>query len=116
MYGFYNNLVYICFLILQQFHFHIKTEYENYPHSHSHKNKIFCFPLGYFNEVELGYIFQNQGGYFDQNMVKQILRDQFIHKWHSDINNTSRGPFYSGFKNYFCLENYLLRLSEYNRR
>ena len=49
-------------------------------------------------------------------MVKQILRDQFIHKWHSDINNTSRGPFYSGFKNYFCLENYLLRLSEYNRK
>ena len=26
--GFYNNSVYICFLILQQFHFHIRTEYE----------------------------------------------------------------------------------------
>ena len=66
--------------------------------------------------MELRYIFPNQGGYFDKNMVKQILRDQFIHKWHSDINNSSRGPFYSGFKNYFCLENYLLRLSEYNRK
>jgi len=33
-----------------------------------------------FNEVGLGYIFQNQVGYFDKNMVKQILRDQFIQK------------------------------------
>jgi hypothetical protein len=69
-----------------------------------------------FNEVGLGYIFQCQVGYFDKNMVKQILRDQFIQKWHSDINNSSRGQFYSGFKNDFCLENYLLRLSEYNRK
>ena len=69
-----------------------------------------------FNEVGLGYIFQNQVGYFDKNMDKQILSDQFIQKWHSDINNSSRGQFYSGFKNDFCLENYLLRLSEYNRK
>jgi hypothetical protein len=41
---------------------------------------------------------------------------QFIQKWHSDINNSSRGQFYSGFKNDFFLENYLLRLSEYNRK
>jgi hypothetical protein len=26
--GFYNDSVYICFLILQQFHFHRRTEYE----------------------------------------------------------------------------------------
>jgi len=49
-----------------------------------------------FNEVGLGYIFLNQVGYFDKNMVKQILRDQFIH-------NSYRGQFYSGFKNVFCL-------------
>jgi hypothetical protein len=49
-------------------------------------------------------------------MVKQILRDQFMQKWHSDINNSSRGQFYSRFKNDFCLENYLIRLSEYNRK
>jgi hypothetical protein len=35
-----------------------------------------------FNEVGLGYIFQNQVGYFDKNMDKQILSDQFIQKWH----------------------------------
>jgi hypothetical protein len=69
-----------------------------------------------FNEVGLGYIFQNQVGYFDKNMVKQILWYQFIQKWHSDINNSSRGQFYSGFKNDFFLENYLLRLSEYNKK
>jgi hypothetical protein len=57
-------------------------------------NQIIFFPL---NEVGLGYIFQNQIGYFDKNMVKQILRDQFIQKWHSDINNSSREQFYSGF-------------------
>ena len=32
---FYNNSVYICFFILQQFHFHIGTEYEIHPQSHS---------------------------------------------------------------------------------
>jgi hypothetical protein len=64
-----------------------------------------------FNEVGLGYIFQNQVGYFDRNMVKQILMNQFIQ---SNINNLSRGQFYSGFKKKNCLENYLLRLSEYN--
>ena len=66
--------------------------------------------------MELRYIFPNQGGYFDKNMVKQILRDQFIHKWHSDINNSSHGQFYSRFKHPFCVENCLLRLSEYNRK
>ena len=48
-------------------------------------------------------------------MVTQILRDQVIQKWHSDINNSSHGQFYSGFKHAFCLENCLLRLSEYNK-
>ena len=33
--------MFICFLILQQFHFHIRTEYEIDPQSHSHKNYIF---------------------------------------------------------------------------
>jgi hypothetical protein len=51
--------------------------------------------------VGLGYIFQNQVGYFDKNMVKQILRDQFIQ---SDINNLSRGQFYSGFQNKIVLK------------
>ena len=51
--------------------------------------------------VGFGYIFQNQVGYFDKNMVKQILRDQFIQ---SDINNLSRGQFYSGFQNKIVLK------------
>jgi hypothetical protein len=54
-----------------------------------------------FNEVGLGYIFQNQVGYFDRNMVKQILRNQFIQ---SNINNLSRGQFYSGFKKKIVLK------------
>jgi len=42
--------------------------------------------------------------------VKQILSDQFIQKWHSYIEQASRGEFYCMFKTEFCLENYLLRL------
>jgi len=38
------------------------------------------FVVSIFNEVGLGYIFQNQVGYSDKNMVKQILRDLFTHK------------------------------------
>jgi len=47
-----------------------------------------------FNDVGLGYIFQNQVGYFDKNMVKQFYGTNL----YSDINNLSRGQFYSGFK------------------
>jgi hypothetical protein len=48
-------------------------------------------------------------------MVSHILRDQFIQKWDSDINNSSHRQFYLGFKHDFCMEN-ILRLSEYNRK
>jgi hypothetical protein len=55
-------------------------------------------------------------GYFDKNVVTHILRDQFIQKWDSEINNSSHRQFYLGFKHDFCLENYLLRLCEYSRK
>jgi hypothetical protein len=40
--------------------------------------------------------------------IKQRLQDQYIQKWFSDINNSSRGEYYSKFKTEFKLENYLL--------
>ena len=42
--------------------------------------------------------------------VKQILIDQFIQNWRSEIGNSSRGHFYSLFKQEFCIEPYLLRI------
>ena len=36
-------------------------------------------------------------------------------KWFSDINNSSRGEYYSKFKTEFKLENYLLRLNAVHR-
>ena len=47
--------------------------------------------------------------------VKQILQDQFIQKWYSDIENSSRGQFYMMFKRDFGLEKYLTVLKK-NRR
>ena len=43
--------------------------------------------------------------------INQRLQDQYIQKWFSDINNSSRGEYYSKFKTEFKLENYLLRLN-----
>jgi hypothetical protein len=44
--------------------------------------------------------------------VKQILIDQFIQNWRSEIGNSSLGHFYSLFKQEFCIELYLLRLEQ----
>jgi hypothetical protein len=44
--------------------------------------------------------------------MKQIPIDQFIQNWRSEIGNSSRGHFYSLFKQEFCIEPYLLRLEQ----
>ena len=43
--------------------------------------------------------------------IKQRLQDQYIQKWFSNINNSSRREYYSKFKTEFELENYLFRLN-----
>lgn len=50
-----------------------------------------------------------------KSTVKQKLVDQFIQNWFSLVNNSSRGKFYSIFKNEFCLESYLIKLNQNNR-
>ena len=47
--------------------------------------------------------------------VKPILLDQFIQKWYSDMEKSSRGQFYSKLKPYFGMEKYLTVLKK-NRR
>lgn len=71
-----------------------------------------------FDDTGLSFIFNSQmpvNPIWIKNYVKQIFIDQFIQKWRSDIANSSRGHFYSLFKQDFCLEPYLLRL-QYNYR
>jgi hypothetical protein len=48
-------------------------------------------------------------------LLQQRLQDQYIQKWFSDINNSSRGEYYSKFKTEFKLENYALRLNAVHR-
>jgi len=47
--------------------------------------------------------------------IKQILHDQFIQSWYSDINKSSRGHFYSLHKTDFVLEKYLINLKKCRR-
>jgi hypothetical protein len=47
--------------------------------------------------------------------TKQILHDQFIQSWYSDINNSSSGHFYSSYKTDFVLEKYLINLKKCRR-
>ena len=65
-----------------------------------------------FNNTGMGFIFANQIAFKDKSLFNQILRDQFIQNWYSDLYNSSRGQFYSLFKKNFDLENYLIRLPE----
>jgi hypothetical protein len=48
--------------------------------------------------------FQNQAGYFDKNVVKQILRDRLIQKWHSEIIVRSVANFTQDLKIIFVLK------------
>ena len=72
-----------------------------------------------FNDSGLGYIFASSqtSDNFEhcKVLLNQILQDQFIQKWFSDYQNSSRGQFYSSFKIIFCLEKYLIKLPENNR-
>ena len=47
--------------------------------------------------------------------IKQRLQDQFIQRWFTDMNNSSRGEYYSNFKHEFRLEPYLLKLKSGQR-
>ena len=42
--------------------------------------------------------------------VKSTLRDQYVQKWHANIDSFSKGVTYKNFKMIFCLEKYLLLL------
>ena len=49
----------------------------------------------------------------DYNVItKQVLQDQFIQKWVNESQLSSRGQFYSSFKENFVFEKYFIKLPE----
>jgi hypothetical protein len=71
------------------------------------------------DEIGLSFIFTNQLE-INPNWIKvhakQLLCEQFVQRWRGDIVNSSRGHFYSIFKQEFCMEPYLTRLTEVHRQ
>jgi hypothetical protein len=71
-----------------------------------------------FDETGLSNIWDGQkyiNPDFFKVTIKQRLQDQYIKKWFSDINNSSRVEYYSKFKTDFKLENYLFLLNAVHR-
>jgi len=70
-----------------------------------------------FDSIGLSFIFSNQmpvnENWINVN-IKQILVDQCGQNWRSQIANSSRGNFYSIFKQDFCLEPYIFNQQHRN--
>ena len=81
-------------------------------------SKWILFVKSILDNVGLSYVWNNQIvlSKMDTKLcIKQILHDQFIQKWYSDTENSSRGEFYMLFKRDFGFEKYLKVLNK-NRR
>ena len=63
-----------------------------------------------FNDTGMGYVFANQDDSDYKLLLEQILQDQYIQKWHHDMQLSSRGKFYSTFKENLCFEKYLIKI------
>jgi hypothetical protein len=64
----------------------------------------------------VGYIFANQLNINIHSLkpaLKECLYDQFIQQWFTDIENSSRGEFYSIFKFEFGFEKNRMNLSKF---
>jgi len=86
--------------------------------SENYNSKWLLFVKSVLDETGLSLVWNNQSALHSNDVkivVKQILCDQFIQKWHSDIDSSSRGQLYSLFKADFCLEKYLIKLEKEKR-
>ena len=82
------------------------------------KFKWISYTKSIMNDCGLSFMWNDQVSidkYLLKTTIRQKLNDQFIQHWFSQINNTSRGEFYSLFKNEFQLESYLLKLTQGER-
>jgi hypothetical protein len=86
--------------------------------SGNHDFKWISFAKSILYNTGVGYIFANQLNINIHSLkpvLKERLYDQFIQQWFTDIENSSRGEFYSIFKFEFGFEKYLSKLSVKNR-
>ena len=77
------------------------------------KFKWITYVKSIFDENGISFIWQNQLPLDKlglKNIISQKLKDQFIQHWFSQMNNSSRGAFYSFYKEEFRLETYLIKL------
>ena len=75
-----------------------------------HTFKWLNFIESIFNDTGMGYVFANQDDSDYKLLLKQILQDQYIKKWHHDMQLSSRGKCYSTFKENLCFEKYLIKI------
>ena len=86
--------------------------------SGNHDFKWISFVMSNFDNTGLSYIFASQLNINIHSLkpvLKEGLRDHFIQQWFTDVENSSRGEFYSIFKFEFAFERYLSKLSVKNR-
>ena len=82
------------------------------------KLKRISYTKSIMDECSLSFMWNDQvtiDTFLLKTTIRQKLSDQFIQHWFSQINNTSRGQFYSLFKNEFQLESYLLKSTQGER-
>jgi hypothetical protein len=82
------------------------------------KIKWISYMKSILDDCGLSFIWNDQipiNRLLSKSIVRQKLNDQFIQNWFSQINNTSKGEFYSLFKEEFQLESYLLKLNTCDR-
>jgi hypothetical protein len=86
--------------------------------SENHDFKWISVVMSIFDNTGLSYIFSNQLNiniHLLKPALKERLHDHFIQQWFTDIENSSRGEFYSIFKIEFGFEKYLSKLSVKNK-
>ena len=75
-------------------------------------SKWIYFIKSFVDDIGLSYVWNSQSVIEKNNIksyFKQLLCDQFVQKWPSDVEQTSRGQFYLSFKVNFGIEQYLVK-------
>jgi hypothetical protein len=79
------------------------------------RNPWFSCMNNIFESCGLSYIWNEQNttifpSKWVSSAVNQILKDQYIQKWHSEINESSKGLCYRIYKTIFSMESYLVNM------
>ena len=77
--------------------------------NNSNNNAVYCHRLLLFSDCHFAFDIHINTKWIVAK-VKSTLRDQYIQKWHANIDSSSKGVTYKTFKTIFCLEKYLLLL------